>query len=674
MKAISLFVLLTILNNAQEKSMLEIPAIFSNNMVLQQNSEVSFWGKAQANKSVNITGSWGSTVNTVVQQDSSFSTKLKTPSAGGPYQVYLQIGDTTIIYKNVMIGEVWLCSGQSNMEMPLMGWPPNDLILNSEEEIRNANNSDIRLFTVTRAVSNKKEFNCFGSWEEFTPQSAANFSATAYFFGKKLYDELKIPIGLIHSSWGGTPVESWTSNEFLATVGTYDQILNDIKNSGEEIQNYKTWLSSHPAIDLRNNKSDSRWENLSFNDENCPLTDFNDINWKEMNLPSLWEKTEIGNFDGVIWFRKKIVIPDSWKNQELVLNLGPIDDMDRTYVNGKLVGAYESEGLWQKVRSYLVQREVVQSNELTIAIRVLDNQGGGGLYGKPEQLSIHPVNSFETISLAGRWKYLPVAEYYESMIYVFGFDHNDYYNKPQMRINLSQYTPTTLYNAMINPIIPYNIKGAIWYQGESNTGNPKQYATLFPLMIKNWREDWNLGEFPFYYVQIAPYEYGDSTHSELLRESQLKCLSIPKTGMVVTLDIGNPQNIHPGNKKDVGERLALWALAKTYIKKVNFSGPIYKSMKIQKEKISLAFDYAKNGLLFKELNGENNFQIAGKDKIFKKAKVRITGNKLVVFSDEVKNPVAVRYAFTNISEATLFNKEGLPASSFRTDDWEYYVE
>ena len=236
MKVVIFFVFLAIVINAQGKNMIEIPAIFSSNMVLQQNSEANFWGIAKANLRVNATGSWGSTVNTVVNPDASFSAKLKTPSAGGPYQIYLQIGDTTIIYKNVLIGEVWLCSGQSNMEMPLMGWPPNDLITNSEVEIKNANNINVRLFTVSRAISNVKEFNCIGSWDEMTPQSAASFSATAYFFGKKLYEELKVPIGLIHSSWGGTPVESWTSGEFLKTVGTFDQVLNDLKSSEAELK------------------------------------------------------------------------------------------------------------------------------------------------------------------------------------------------------------------------------------------------------------------------------------------------------------------------------------------------------------------------------------------------------------------------------------------------------
>ena len=650
--------------------MIEIPSVFSDNMVLQQNTEANFWGKAEAGSNVNVTGSWGNSANTIVGSDGTFLVKLKTPIAGGPYQVYLQIGDTTIIYKNILIGEVWVCSGQSNMEMPLMGWPPNDLIANSEDEIKNAGNNNIRFFTVIRAVSNQKEFNCIGSWDELNPQSAASFSATAYFFGKKLYEELKIPIGLIHTSWGGTAAEAWTSSEYLKNLGDFNEVLDKMKSSEEEYIQYKKWLESHLTIDLKNFNSETRWENLSFNDENCSLSDYNDTDWKEMNLPTQWESTEVGNFDGVIWFRKKINIPDIWENQELILNLGPIDDMDRTYVNGKLIGAHEKNGFWQKDRVYNVPKELVQSNELVIAVRVLDNQGGGGIWGTKEKLNIHPINSDEIISLADSWKYLPVAEYRGQKFFVFGADKNGYYQKPKVSVEISAYTPTALYNAMIHPLIPYSIRGVIWYQGESNTSNPKQYEKLFPLMIKNWRDDWQLGEFPFYFTQIAPYDYGDATHSELLRESQLKSLSVPNTGMAVTLDIGNPQNIHPGNKADVGERLALWALAKTYSKKNNYSGPLYKSMKIQKDIIALTFDYAKSGLAIKELNGENNFLVAGKDKIFKKAKVRIEKNRLIVFSDEVKSPIAVRYAFTNTSEATLFNKDGLPASSFRTDDWE----
>ena len=669
MKSVLLFVLSFSILTFGKQDNIEIPAIFSDNMVLQQNMQVSFWGKAEPDSKVSIETSWGKSANTTVNEDHSWLLKIKTPEAGGPYVVRLQIGDSTITYKNVLTGEVWFCSGQSNMEMPLQGWLPESPIDNSKEVIENSNYPEIRLFTVQRAFSNKEEFNCIGKWEECNPTTSPSFSATAYFFGRKLYEELKIPIGLIHSSWGGTPVEAWTSSRYLSTISDFDSVLNNIKNSDKDIQTYKLWLESHPVVKIKDMSSETRWQNLSFNDGGCSAVNYDDSNWKEMNLPTLWESTEVGNLDGVVWFRKKIEIPESWKSKNLVLELGPIDDMDITFVNDVKVGSYEKDGFWQTDRVYNVLGKLITSNEITIAVRVMDTQGGGGIYGKKDKLKIHPVNSDEGISLSGKWKYLPVAEYRFQKFYVFGADKNDYFSRPKMKIDLSAYMPVTLYNGMIHPLIPYSLKGIIWYQGEANTGKPEQYATLFPLMIKNWREDWGLGDFPFYFVQIAPYDYGDQTHSEVLRESQLKTLSVPKTGMVVTLDIGNPENIHPADKKDVGERLARWALAKNYKKNVFYSGPLYQSMKIENDKIILSFQYADEGLVLKELNGENNFIIADVDKVFKKASVKIDGAKLIVFNDEINNPVSVRYCWSNTDEATLFNKEGLPASSFRTDDW-----
>ena len=662
-----IFSFLTLINST-EKTTMEIPSIFSDNMVLQQNSTASFWGKAEPRIKVNINASWGESATTNVNDDGSWLAKIKTPSAGGPFEVNLTVGDSTIIYKNILIGEVWLCSGQSNMEMPLQGWPPNDLILNSQEEIKNSSNSNIRLFSVSRAYSTEKEFNVNGKWEECNPQTIASFSATAYFFGKRLQEKLNIPIGLIHSSWGGTPVESWTSDEYLNTVDEYKPILNDIKSSSAEIQKYKEWLSSHPVINI-DKPVETRWENLDFNDEKCSYINFDDSNWKEMNLPIHWEETEVGNFDGVIWFRKKIELPESWKGKDLVLELGPIDDIDRTYINGTLVGAHEKDGFWRTERIYSVPKELLVSNEILIAVRVLDNQGGGGFFGAKEKLKIHPANSDESIPLIGNWRYLPVAEYQGQKFYVFDVDKMDYYSRPVIRISLSANTPTTLFNAMINPLVPYSIKGAIWYQGESNTGNPEAYSTLFPLMIKNWRDVWGLSDFPFYYVQIAPYIYGVETHSEFLRESQLKSLSVPNTGMVVTLDIGNINNIHPANKQDVGKRLANWALAKTYNENVLYSGPLYKSMKVEKDKIVISFDHS-DGLVVKQSEDNNNFLIAGADGVFKNADVEIENDQLILFNPGIENPVAARYAWSNTATATLFNKEGLPASSFRTDNWE----
>jgi len=668
---ILLFTAFTIMNaQSENKNKIEMPAIFSDNMVLQQKSSVPVWGKAEPSTKVTLKTSWGVRTVTRVKSDSIWHTKVKTPKAGGPYEVIIQVGDTTIVYKNVLIGEVWLCSGQSNMEMPLEGWPPNTIINGASQEILKATNPNIRFFTVTHAFSIEPEFNCHGSWTKSDPKTAAKFSATAYFFGKKLYEELKVPIGLIHSSWGGTPIEAWMSAKYISQVDQYKNILDSFDKSKNEIIKLKKWLNSKPIIDVTKKDPTNRWQGLDFNDSKCSEINFDDKNWKEMNLPINWENTEVGNFDGAIWFRKKVDIPESWLNKELVLELGPIDDMDATYVNGKKVGGYEVDGYWQTDRIYSIPAYIVKQETLTIAVRVIDNQGGGGIWGTPDKMRIGLKNSQEIIPLSGIWKYLPVAEYSSGKFYVFGAENEEYYNRPKLSIDLSAYTPTTLYNAMIAPLIPFSIKGVIWYQGESNTDNPELYKTLFPLMIKNWRNNWKQGDFPFYYVQIAPYNYGEATQSQRLREAQFLTLSTPKTGMVVTLDIGNPNNIHPSNKRDVGERLALWALAKDYNKKVAFSGPLYESMKVVKNRIVISFDYANDGLVIKEKNGENNFLIAGKDKIFKKANVKIKGKKLIVSNAEISKPVAVRYCWDNISKATLFNKAGLPASSFRTDNRE----
>ena len=671
MKSIILFLTALIFSgviNGQEK-FIRMPAIFSDNMVLQQNTKVNFWGQALPGEKVFVKTSFGQKAQTVVSKDSLWNVKIKSPKAGGPYEINIQVGDSNIVYRNVMIGEVWLCSGQSNMEMPLTGWPPKDTILNSAEEIRNAQNTDIRFFSVARAFSNQPEFDCIGSWAECSPETAAMFSATAYFFGKKLYSELKVPIGLINSSWGGTAVESWISEKYLSSIEEYKPVLNKIDSSGSEIKKVREWLSEFPVIDVSKKDAQHKWEGLDFNDADCSLPSYDDSKWPEMKIPALFE-TVLGNFDGAVWFRKKIEIPADWLNKDLVIELGPIDDMDITFINGERIGGYESEGFWQTDRIYSIPKELVKDTNVTIAVRVVDNQGGGGLWGVKEKLKIHLKDSVESIPLYGEWKYLPVAEYVNSKFYVFGPKDEVYLTKPKLSFDISAYIPTTLFNGMIAPLIPYTIKGVIWYQGEANTDHPEKYQNLFSLMIKNWRDDWKEGNFPFYYVQIAPYEYGEQTKSERLREAQLFTLSVPNTGMAVTLDIGNPVNIHPAYKMDVGNRLAFWALAKNYHKNIYYSGPLYKSMKIVKDKIILSFKYADGGLLIKDKNGETNFLIAGDNKVFKKANVEVKGKTLVVYNPEILKPVAVRYAWSNTSEATLFNKKDLPASSFRTDDWD----
>lgn len=645
----------------------EMPAVFSDNMVLQRNAEAPFWGKAKPDETVTVKASWGEEASAKADSDSLWMCKIKTPDAGGPYEVTVAIGGRQINYKNVLIGEVWICSGQSNMAMPMKGWPPNDTIQNSARDIAAANNSFIRFFTVERKISFEKLSNCGGTWLVCSPETAADFSATAYYFAKKLYDELKIPIGLINTSWGGTPVEAWADADFLAETPYYKTLTEDMKNVVAAAKQYNSWLESHTKVDVNSKPSDTKWQNLDLNDDKYKNEYYNDGAWMDINLPGYIENSGLAGFDGAIWFRKKASVPEEWRGKELTLELGPIDDMDVTYVNGEKVGAYDKDGFYSTPRVYTVNKDLTESGSLLIAVRVIDPQGFGGFGGGEGSMKLIEKESDSVISLGGNWKCMPAAEWNGTALYIFDKGQADFDNRPKQSMIYSPNSPSVLYNGMIHPLIPYAIKGAIWYQGESNTGEPDKYAVVFPQMIKNWRHDWGY-DFPFYYVQIAPYNYGKTTPAQRLREAQLKTLAVKNTGMAVTLDIGNPANIHPANKKDVGERLALWSLAKDFGKDVVFTGPIYKSMNVNGGNIILDFEYAE-GLNIKPDNGKTYFLIAGADKVFKEAEVKADGNKLIVSSPEVKEPAAVRYSWENESGASLFNGAGLPASSFRTDNW-----
>ena len=638
-------------------------------MVLQQRMRVPIWGKGVPSIRVTVKGSWGHKSNTVVGPDSMWSLKLATPGAGGPYEISIRLGDSTITFKDVLIGEVWLCSGQSNMEMPLEGWPPNDTIWNSASAIEHSFNPKIRLYDVQRNCAVVPLSECVGGWRVCSPSSVCSFSASAYFFGRRLFESLKVPIGLIEASWGGTPVEAWMSKGMLSKFGEYTTMLAKIDECRESLLELSQWLSQRPTINVTTRPPLEKWEGLQFQDEDCSKRDFPDSTWHEMSLPTYWERASLGEFDGAVWFRKQVAVPSQWIGKTLSLHLGPVDDMDETYVNGKKVGETMKDGFWKMERVYIIPSAVANDSVLSIAVRVVDTQGGGGMWGDGKPMFISSDSGAITIPLEGTWKYLPVAEYRAGTFFVFGANDNQFKNRPKLPMDFSAYSPTALFNGMISPIIPFAIKGVIWYQGESNTDKPSLYKETFPAMIEDWRKAFHLGDFPFYYVQIAPYSYGGQTNSQLLREAQFQSLKVKNTGMAVTLDIGNPKNIHPANKKEVGTRLALWALGKTYGKKVAWSGPLFKSMKTVKGTLVLSFDHVGKGLVLRDQESDQNFTIAGEDKVFRKAKVKVNGKNLVVFHPDIHDPLAVRYAWSDTSQGTLFNKEGLPASSFRTDTW-----
>jgi len=649
-----------------EDPTLKLPAIFADGMVLQQKTNVYFWGYGAKNSKVQIEASWGAKAETTTDNSGKWKVALTTIAAGGPYTIQIKCGTSIITYNDVLLGEVWLASGQSNMEMPLKGWPPNDTILGSTNEIALANNNQIRMFTVTKAVSLVPLDSVKGYWQFADNQQVGEFSATAYFFAKELYKTLKVPVGIINTSWGGTPVESWISKNSLKTQPDFTDFINNLELSIPKNKEMIEWLQQLPQLEPKTNRNSEMWSSLEFNDQVCASVDFNDASLKTITLPGTFEAGEIGHFDGNVWFRKVFEVPQSFVNQELIVELGPVDDMDVTYINGVKIGGYEEGGFWNTNRVYKVPENLIKAGKNLIAIRVMDTQGGGGIYGKPEQLLIYPKNNKnQSVSLSGSWKYLPTAEYQNGKFYLFNIETKQFYTRPNAPVQNTAFTATCLYNAMIAPLIPYTIKGAIWYQGESNVGRAEQYSRIFPLMIQNWRSDWQLGNFPFYYVQIAPYNYGIGAKSEELREAQRFTLTLENTGMAVTMDITDLYNIHPANKLDVGKRLAFWALAKDYKQPLVYSGPIYKDINIVKDKAVISFHYADKGLKAAE-TGLSGFEIAGSDGVFKTANAVIDGQKVIVSSSEVKNPKIVRYGWSNMAAATLFNMAGLPASSFIT--------
>jgi sialate O-acetylesterase len=667
LRFIGLFILVALIGCRKEPSGLVLPSLIGDNMLLQQKTNIKIWGKASPRNKIDVSASWQANSRTVSGEDGKWSVSLATPEAGGPYAITIAAKDTSVTVNNVLIGEVWVCSGQSNMEMPLAGWPPNDTIMYSAKEIASASIPEIRLFNVQKKVSGEPLDDCTGRWEICTPSTVSQFSATAYFFGKKLHNELKIPIGLIESAWGGTPAEAWMSSEVLEKAGEFIPEIRGIKESIPLLAEYQSWLNWHKQL-IADKSGEAQWKDLIFNDENVPLPEFNDSSWPVMNLPGQFE-TVTGDFDGAVWFRKNIEIPREMTGKDLTLSLGPIDDMDRTYFNGKLVGSNEVSGFWQAERNYGISGDLVKSGENTIAVRVLDNQGGGGIWGKPGSMKLTLKDSKQgQISLDGEWKFQPAAELIGNKFYILDLNKNEFSAVKRPK-TIGASTPTSLFNGMISPLIKYPIRGAIWYQGEANVGRADQYSKIFPLMIQNWRDAWGIKDFPFYYVQIAPYIYEsvDSTESAFLREAQEKTLQLPNTGMAVTLDIATVMNIHPPFKTEVGERLANLALAKDYGKTVKFQGPVYKSMKVDGKTIKIQFDYAEDGLSAKD-GKLSEFEIAGKDGKYFKADAKIVNNEVWVTSAKVSNPVSVRYCWHNGSTASLFNSNGLPALQFRTKE------
>ncbi|MBN1804127.1 MAG: hypothetical protein JW837_02640 [Sedimentisphaerales bacterium] len=620
-----------------------LPRLISDGMVLQRGENVKIWGWAAEGEKVTINFN-GKTYRTTTNSDGEWAVILPELKAGGPYSMDIDAGNHITI-KNILIGEVWVCSGQSNMDLPMARVEKlyKDVIANSE-------NPAIRRFFVSKRYdfNESQEDLQSGSWESANPESVLRFTATGYFFAKALYEKYRIPVGLIHASVGGSPAQSWLSEDALQAFPEHLEIaekfkdedyLNQIADKDKAVGD--AWYSLQHQKDKGLADGQKPWF-----DPACDASD-----WKTMNVPGYWADEELGYVNGVVWFRKEINVPASMTGKPARLLLGRVVDSDRTYVNGKFVGSVSYQ---YPPRKYDVPEDLLKAGKNIIVVRVINNTGRGGFIpDKLYQLSV----AGQTIDLKGQWQYKLGAVM-----------------DPLPPKTFIEWQPLGLYNGMIAPLLNYTIKGVIWYQGESNTARPLEYRRLFPAVIADWREKWNQGDFPFLYVQLANFMKAKDRPTESnwaeLREAQLKTLVVPDTAMAVAVDIGEWNDVHPLNKEDVGKRLALAAQKVAYgDQKVVYSGPIYKSMKIEGNKIVLTFTHIGSGLAIRGGNELKYFAIAGADKKFVWAKAKIRGNKIVVWNDEITNPVAVRYAWAdNPDGANLYNKEGLPASPFRTDE------
>ncbi len=625
------------------KAEVKLPRIFSSNMVLQQGIENPVWGWADKGEQITVTFN-DKTVRTKTSKEGKWSVKLPVQEYGGPYTLTVK-GKNTVVFDNILIGEVWVCSGQSNMEFHV------EQSINAENEIAAANFPKIRLFTVPKTVAQFPNDDISnGEWEECSPETVPDFSAVGYFFGRDIFQELNVPIGLIHTSWGGTVAETWSSAETISKDPDLKEKLTELqqmdlsKYKEEKMAQIKKILGGEvPDKDLGLENGKAVWA----------ATDFNDSNWKTIKTPIYWEQQGYTDIDGIGWYRKEIILNEAQSNANATLHLGKIDDSDITFVNGIEIGKTNA---YNKERVYEIDSKILKAGKNIIAVRVDDTGGNGGIYGdtKEQYLTVGK----EKMDISGNWKF----KISKATVGTLNIGPNSY--------------PTLLFNGMINPILPYGIKGAIWYQGESNADRAKQYQRVFPDMIKDWRTHWNQGDFPFIFVSLAnfnpPVETpGESNWAEL-REAQTKTLSLPNTGMALAIDIGEANDIHPKNKQDVGKRLALNALKIAYNKDIVYSGPMYKSVEFKDGKAFITFSETGSGLKAKDKYGYlKGFTIAGTDKKFKWAKAEIIDNKtVVVYSDEVKDPKSVRYGWANNpDDVNLYNEEGLPANPFRTDEW-----
>ncbi|MGI4886932.1 MAG: sialate O-acetylesterase [Janthinobacterium lividum] len=636
------------------RAAVRLPALVGSHMVLQRDRPVPVWGWAAPGERVTVTFR-GKAYPATPGPGGRWQATLPATPAGGPYALTVQ-GSNRIELTDILVGDVWLASGQSNMQYKVKdgnpgGYQPTD---NADQEIAAANWPKIRVFTVNQAVAYRPQAEAAGSgWLVCSPATVAQFSAVAYFFGRDLYQQYQVPMGLVVSSWGGTPAEAWVSAAGLKAFPEFGKTVADFAGRPTDL-----------AADQRAFTEQQRafGQSLATRDQGYlpggktwAGADFDARAWPTMALPGAWERTPaLADYDGVVWFRKEVELTAADAGRDLTLALGPVDDADSTWFNGVKVGGTTG---YAQPRTYNVPAALVRPGRNVVAVRVVDTGGGGGLTGTADALRL--TTPARTLALAGPWQYQP------------GIAPN-LIPKPPVAGG-AQNAPTALYNAMIAPLETMALKGVIWYQGESNADRAAQYRTLFPALVADWRAHWG-PQLPFLFVQLANFQPTQPQPAESawaeLREAQAGALKLPRTGMATAIDIGNPADIHPHNKQEVGRRLALAARHVAYAdNQLTYSGPTYASLAAAGPAVRLKFTSAGTGLQAKGGAPLQGFAVAGADHKFYWATAQLVGNEVVVQSAQVPAPVAVRYDWADSPTGNLYNKEGLPAVPFRTDTW-----
>ena len=673
---------------------LVLPSLFSDGMVIQRDSTVLIWGSSYPESIVKIKPSWQSKeLTTSSDLDGSWSIKIRSVSNAGPHSLTITNNKEKLIINDILMGEVWLAAGQSNMEMTF------DYCCNSTDssthEIETANFFNIRMYNVKKALSDKPLTDTEGEWISAIGENITNFSAVGYFFAKKLHMELDVPIGIIHSSWGGSNIQSWTSKSVLMGLDGYSEKFKTLQNDSLKYKKTKDWYSQFENISSGSGSWDlflseafpeinyldfllPGWKNLDHLGENDIINFSNDsYHWKDLK-----EKNNIKpilndpNFSGAIIFKNEFIL-DSKGSNSYDLTITPDKDKPSglweydIYINGEKIGSslidlngaeYVSN---KKNQKYNIDSKILRVGKNVVMVRVLGNASLGKVKIK---------SSFSDIYFVKNWKAKILAEE-AFQVDNFKYPYTSFYNYNNQDINVSDIpenfflthnTISSLYNGMMHPLLNYVIKGFIWYQGESNVGGTGeiQYQKIFPLMVADFRK--SFGEnMPFYFAQIAPY----INYSGMLphfRHIQNSFLNIKNTGMVVTLDIGENHDIHPSNKHDIGNRFALLALNRTYNKDFIDSGPELDSIVQEGRYFNLYFRNCDSGLM--SINNRNTwFELAGSDKIYFDADVNVYKKSIQLYSREVTNPKYVRYAWSDTAGATLFNNEGLPGSPFSSE-------